>query len=347
LPVLFGSPLAALAIVLALAAVPSGALAATATTPAAAPPVAAPTPTASPPAPASGSCGAGAAEVLATTAGAVAQRIYAAEVHSAETDSDKRQIESYAPLLSAVASGEQKAIETAVHSLVYSHTHIVRLRVSAGSRLLFDEGGPYILAPIAGTLRAHGKTIGRFVFSVQDDLGYVKLVTRFLGVPLVLRTEAGQVPVEGLLSPGPETIPDHGPVAYRGASYQAYSFKADAYPRGRLRVSLLLPLSSALEAKSCERVKADELALVAQRISRRFKLSLLAFPGYITLVQTMTHGLVYIRSGSRTLAGSTRSAPKRLPPSGALRWHGADYEVSSFRAPSASGTVSVYLLVAR
>jgi hypothetical protein len=292
-------------------------------------------------------CGPGAAEVLATTAGAVAERIYAAEVHSSETAGDKRQIETYAPLLSAVESGEHAAIETAVHSLVYSHTHIVRLRVDRGSELLFDEGGPYILAPISGTLRAHGKTIGHFVFSVQDDLGYVKLVTRFLGVPLVLRSESGQVPVEGLLDPGPEVIPDHGPVAYRGASYQAYSFKADAYPSGRLRVSLLLPLDAALEAKSCDRVKADELGLVAQRISRRFKLSQAAFAGYITLVQTMTHGLVYVRSGSHTLAGSTHAAPpSKLPASGALRWHGVDYEVSSFRAPSSAGAVSVYLLVA-
>ncbi|HXM86828.1 MAG TPA: hypothetical protein VN889_04255, partial [Solirubrobacteraceae bacterium] len=263
-----------------------------------------------------------------------------------EVESDKRQIETYAPLLSAVESGEQTAIEAAVHSLVYSHTHIVRLRVDRGSQLLFDEGGPYILAPVSGTLRSREKTIGHFVFSVQDDLGYVKLVTRFLGVPLVLRTEAGQVPVEGLLSPGPATIPDHGPISYRGGSYQAYSFDADAYPSGRLRVSLLLPVSRAPQADSCARVKADELGLVAQRISRRFKLSAAAFAGYITLVQTMTHGLVYVRSGSHTLAGSTHTTPRKLPSSGALRWHGVHYEVSSFSAPSSEGTVGVYVLVA-
>jgi hypothetical protein len=324
------SALAGLA--LAFAAVPTEARAATATRPAAAP----------------GACGAGAAEVLATTAGTVAKRIYAAEVHSAETDSDKHQIESYAPLLSAVESGEQPAIEAAVHSLVYSHTHIVRLRVERGSQLLFDEGGPYILAPVSGVLRSHGKTIGHFVFSVQDDLGYVKLVTRFLGVPLVLRGEFGQIPVEGLLSPGPEMIPDRGPVDYRGAFYQAYSFRADAYPSGRLRVSLLLPLSHShsLEAKRCTQVKTEEVGLVAQLISRRFKLSPAAFAGYITLVQTMTHSLVYVRSGSHTLAGSTHAVPRRLPAFGALRWHGVHYEVSSFRAPSSIGTVDVYLLVA-
>jgi hypothetical protein len=284
--------------------------------------------------------------VLANTAGTIAERIYAGEAHSSETDSDKRQIEGYAPLLSAVESGDSAALKTAVHSLVYSHTHIVRLRVSRGSELLDDEGGPYILAPIAGTLRAHGKEIGHFVFSVQDDLGYVKLVTRFLGAPLILRTESGQVPVEGLVSPGPASIPDHGPVEYAGKAYQAYSFKADAYPSGRLRVSLMLPILASLAAKSCNAIKAGEIGLAAQDISHRFTLSPSAFAGYIRLTTTLTHALVYVRAGSHNLAGSTHTAPAKMPSSGPLRWHGANYEVASFQAPTSAGPARVYVLVA-
>jgi len=328
---------------LALGAAPAGASAPGAT---AAPSATAPasTPAATAPTGAVPPCPVG-AELLANTAGSVAERIYAAEVHSSETDADKRQIESYGPLLSAVQSGDHAAIHTAVHTLVYSHTHIVRLRVSRGSELLEDEGGPYILAPISGRLRLHGREVGHFVFSVQDDLGYVKLVTRFIGAPLVLRTDSGNVPVEGLLSPGPASIPDRGPVEYRGAGYQAYSFKADAYPSGRLRVSLLLPLPASLATKTCDQIKAAELGLVAQRISRRFALSGATFAPYIRLVHTMTHALVYVRAGSRTLAGSSHASPAKLPSSGALRWHGVDYEVSSFTAPMSAGQARVYVLV--
>jgi hypothetical protein len=346
-----------LAGVLALGAIPAGAAvgpatgtpgAPSATTPGARTP-ATPAPTTTTPTPTvpATACGPGGAEVLANTAGTVAQRIYAAEVHSSETDSDKRQIESYAPLIAAVESGDGAALKTAVHTLVYSHTHIVRLRVSIGSRLLYDEGGPYILAPVTGTLRAHGKEIGHFVFSVQDDLGYVKLVTRFLDAPLILRTEAGQVPIEGLLSPGPASIPDHGPVEYAGKSYQAYSFKADAYPSGRLRVSLMLAVSSSLASKSCDAIKAGEMGLAAKLISRRFTLSPSAFAGYIRLTTTLTHALVYVRAGSRNLAGSTHTAPSKLPAEGPLRWHGIDYEVASFQAPTSAGQARVYVLVAR
>ncbi|HVA19645.1 MAG TPA: hypothetical protein VMU55_05685 [Solirubrobacteraceae bacterium] len=290
-------------------------------------------------------CGPAAAEVLARTAGSVAQLIYAGESTGSETLSDKRQIESYRPLLSALERGEKAAVKAAVTTLVFSHTHVVRLRVSRGSQLLADVGGPYILAPVSGTLRSHGRPVGQYSFSVQDDLGYVKLVTRFIGVPLVLRTASGQVPVEGLLSPGPASIPNHGPVVYRHSTYEAFSFNASAYPSGRLRVSLLLEVPPSLSAKSCSAIKTTELSLIAQRISRRFALSPASFSPYIKLVRTLTSGLVYIRSGSRTLAGSTHPGPARLPSSGALRYHGRNYGVSSFAARASVGQVRVYLLV--
>ena len=299
------------------------------------------------PAVAPAACGAGGEDVLANTAGSVAERIYAAELHSSETAGDKRQIEGYAPLLSAVQSGDSAAIEAAVHALVYSHTHIVRLRVSRGSQLLSDVGGPYILAPIAGTLRVRGETIAHFVFSVQDDLGYVKLVTRFLATPLILRSGSRNVPIEGLLTPGPASVPDRGPVRYHGTDYVAYSFSAQAYPRGRLRISLLLAVTRSLQARSCYAIKADELGLVARRVSLRFKLTATAFAEYVRLVSTLTHAQVYMRAGSRTLAATTHSTPAKLPASGVTRYHGVDYEVSSFAVPTSVGQARVYVLVAR
>ncbi len=332
--------IAAASVALALAALPSVSFGAAPVSPVPPAPTAAGGQPATP-------CGAGAAEVLATSAGTVAERIYASEVKSSEVLSDKHQIESDGPLLSALASGNATAIKAAVHTLVYSHTHIVRLRVSRGSVLLADDGGPYILAPVSGRLRSHGKEIGHFVFSVQDDLGYVKLETRFVGAPLVLRTDAGNVPLEGLVSPGPDTIPDHGPVAYRGTNYEAYSFKAEAYPSGRLRISLLLPVPGGLAAKTCDQIKAAEFGLVAQRISRRFTLSQAAYPAYIKLVHTMTHALLYVRSGSHTLAGSSHDTPAKLPDSGALSFHGVDYEATSFTAPASGGSVRVHVLVPR
>lgn len=291
-------------------------------------------------------CGPAAAEVLARTAGSVATRIYAGELSGSETLSDKSQVEHFTPLLAAVASGERAAVNAAVSSLVFSHTHVVRLRVTRGGVVLADVGGPYILAPVSGTLRFHGRPVGSYVLSVQDDLGYVKLETRFIGAPLILRTGARTVPVEGVLAPGPASIPDHGPVNYRNTSYEAFSFNASAFPSGPLRISLLLPIPSSLSANTCAEIKSRELGRVAQRISRRFALAPSNLSAYISVARTLTGGLIYVRSGSRQLAGSTRPGPPRLPSEGTVSYRGVSYEVFSFLASTSVGQVRIYQLVA-
>jgi hypothetical protein len=290
-------------------------------------------------------CGAAAAEVLARTAGAVATRIYAGELSGGETQSDRSQVERFTPLLAAVASGERAAVNAAVNSLVFSHTHVVRLRVTRGGAVLADVGGSYILAPVGGTLRFGGRPVGRYLLSVQDDLGYVKLATRFIGAPIVLRTGSRTVPVEGVLAPGPAHIPDHGPVSYRNTAYEAFSFNASAFPSGPLRISLLLPLPRSLARDTCAEIKNRELGRVAQRISRRFALAPGNFSAYIKVTRTLTQGLIYIRSGSRQLAGSTLPGPPPLPSEGSVTYRGVSYEVSSFLASTTVGQVRIYQLV--
>jgi hypothetical protein len=295
--------------------------------------------------PAGAPCGAAAPEALATSAGVVASRIYAGELPGSETRSDQRQVEEFTPLLSALANGERAAVGAAVSSLVFSHTHVVRLRVSQGATVFADVGGPYILAPVGGALRFHGRTVGHYVLSVQDDLGYVKLVTRFIGAPLVMRSGSRPLPIEGLLTPGPPSIPAHGPVSYRNVAYEAYSFNARSFPNGPLRISLLLPLSPSPGTRSCAALRTAELARVAQRISRRFALSPASFAGYIKLTSTLTRALIYIRSGSHQLAGSTSPGPAHLPSGGSVTYHGLRYGVTSFGAPTAAGPVRIYALI--
>jgi hypothetical protein len=290
-------------------------------------------------------CGAKAAETLAQAAGLVARRIYANELGSGEVFGDKRQVESYAPLLRALENGNRAAIKQAVTSLVFSHTHIVRLRVTRGKRVLADVGGPYIIAPTGGALRRNGRTLGHYLLSVQDDLGYVKLVHRFIGVPLALSVGGHALPIEGAVPLAPAKVPAHGPVSYRGSRYRAFSFTARAFPKGSLRVSLLVPPSRSLSNESCTAIRVAELGHVAERISRRFTLSGSNFGSYIDTTVPLTGGLIYIRAGSRQLAGSSRPGPAGLPSRGTVRYRKSTYGVSSFTAPSQAGPVQVYQLV--
>lgn len=290
-------------------------------------------------------CGPATAEALARTVGLVGERIYRNELGSSEVNHDKRQVETYAPLLSALERNDRKAIGEAVTSLVYSHTHVVRLRVTRGSTVLSDVGGPYILAPVGGALRRGGRTLGHYVLSVQDDLGYVKLVSRFLGVPLALGVGSHALTLEGALGTPPAAIPAHGPVTYRGVAYQAFSFDAHAFPSGTLRISLLAPVARSLSALTCSQVKVAELGEVARRLSLRFSLSPASYSSFIKATTPLTHGLIYVRAGSRQLAASTQPGPSRLPTAGAVRYRGTTYYVTSFASATSSGPARVYQLV--
>ena len=186
-------------------------------------------------------CGAAAAQTAARTVVLAAEAIYRLELNSVEVRADRREVEGYEPLLSAVAEGNRAAIAKAVTQLVYSHTHIVRLRITHGGTVLDDLGGAYSIAPVSGQLRLHGHVVGGYLFSVQDDVGYVKLETRYIGEPMLMRSGAGEIPVEGVVRPGSRAIPDDGPVTYRGTREQAVSFTAEGFPASRLKVTLLVP----------------------------------------------------------------------------------------------------------
>jgi hypothetical protein len=272
-------------------------------------------------------------------------RIYRNELSSGEVSEDKHQVASYQPLLEAVASGDRTATEAAVTTLVYSHTHIVRLRVRKGDTVLADVGGPYIIAPVSGTLRLHGRTVGRYVLSVQDDVGYVKLVHRFLGLPLVVRRGSQSVPIGGVVKPGPTTIPTHGPVSYRGVNYQAFSFDAMAFPAGTLRISLLVPVSRSLRLSTCTEIQVVERGKVAERLARRFNLTAATFSSFIRATQPLTDGLIFIRSGSHQYAGGADPGPRQLPQQGTVNYRGINYAVFSFAARSSVGSVRIYQLV--
>jgi hypothetical protein len=299
------------------------------------------------PAPAPGAaatCGAASVQTRARAAGFVAARIYGREVSSPEVRRDQHQVEGFEPLLSALASGNRGAVREAVTSLVFSHTHVVRLRVSEGGSLLADVGGPLILAPVGGSLRFHGRTVGHYLLSVQDDSGYAKLESRYLGYPLLMRQGAHALSVEGTLSPGATFIPDRGPVTFHGTSYQVFSFAAQAYPSGPLRISILVP-SSASPSASCSTIRIDELNRISQRIWRRFVLVGAPVSAFVSTIGSLVGALSYVRAGSHQLSGSTQPGPSRLPAEGTVRYHGITYLVFSFPASAQGTSVRAYQLV--
>jgi hypothetical protein len=281
---------------------------------------------------------------LARAAGSAARRIYRQELASTGVRADQNQVEGYAPLLRALASENHAAIREAVTNLVFSHTHIVRLRVISRKGMLTDVGGPYIIAPVAGTLRLHGHSVGRYVLSVQDDLGYVKLESRYVGAPIVLHMGTRRLPIEGTAAITPAGLPAVAPVSYRGSSFEAFSFDARAFPTGILHVTLLVPTSHVKATTSCDAIAAAELGQVGQRIWTRYALASAPSAAYVRAIANLTGGMAYVREGAHLIAGSSRRAPRALPQEGTAQYRGLTYRVSSFPVRVAARTARVYLL---
>ena len=182
-------------------------------------------------------CPAEAAQTRTAVLGRVGERIYEEEAGSAYVQATVRTMESNGAFLRAVAARDVAATRAAIIGFFAAHIHVVRVRVMVGGKLLYDLGGPHVLAPVEGTLREGGRVVGHFLMAIQDDAGYLKLAQLFTGAEVLMRTSAGQV--AGTLNPGPAKVPDRGSVSYGGRSYQVYSFTGTAFPSGPLRISLL------------------------------------------------------------------------------------------------------------
>ena len=216
--------------------------------------------------------------------------------------------------------------------------------MTRGASVLADVGGPYILAPVGGSLRVGGRTVGHYVLSVQDDSGYVKLETRFIGLPMIIKRGGSRLPLEGTIAPGATPVPSRGPFRHGGADWETVSFPATAFPSGPLTITLLVPPPPS-SAAGCASIAADELGQIAHTTWSRF-LQIGAPPSsYVLTAEGLTGGLSYVRAGSRQIAGSTRPGPGRLPTSGTVRYGGRLYTVRSFSTRIAAGPARVYLLL--
>jgi hypothetical protein len=182
-------------------------------------------------------CGRTEQDTVVNTLSRIARLIYQGEA-GRRTLPQVRRVQHNEPLLRAVAAGDPAATRRAIVALL--NQHIVRLRVSSGGRLLSDVGGPYVLAPVRAPLRLAGRPIGSFVLSIQDDEGYLRLTHRLAGLDVLMHA-GGQI-VMNSVGPSPGLVPASGTYRYRGNSFRVFTFTAQAFPSGPLRIQVLIPI---------------------------------------------------------------------------------------------------------
>jgi hypothetical protein len=177
------------------------------------------------------------ADPRASTIGLIGRNLITAETTGSSARMALRHAARNAAFRRAIASGSPAAVRAAIIGFFRDSVfHIVRVRAWKGSHLIADVGGPFVISPATATIPG----IGRFMLSIQDDTGYVKLIHRFTGADVVLHAGARTVPGSNLV-PGPPYTAGLSTVTYRGRTYRAYGFSAPAFPSGSLHVSLLLP----------------------------------------------------------------------------------------------------------
>jgi hypothetical protein len=180
-----------------------------------------------------------AGQVRADTLAGVAMRIYRQETRGAVGHVAVKRIARDRALLAALRSGDRAALRAAaLRQLFNPGKHVVRLSIVRGTRTLTNVGGAFVVAPAQLELRTRaGAPLGRLEASMQDVIGYVKLVHRLTGADVVVRGGPGHV--ESSLAPTPATLPASGSVTIDGSARDVRSFHELGFGGERLTVWIL------------------------------------------------------------------------------------------------------------
>ena len=177
-----------------------------------------------------------AAGVRADTLVGVARRIYRQEADGAVGHAAVRRIARDPALRAAMRSDRPAALRAAaLRQLFNPGKHVVRLSVMRGGRTLTDVGGRFVVSP--AQLTAQGDVIEA---SMQDVIGFVKLVHRLTGADVVVRGAPGHV--ESSLPGATDTaLPAAGSATIAGQSYVVRSFREVGFSGEALQVWVLTP----------------------------------------------------------------------------------------------------------
>jgi hypothetical protein len=286
-------------------------------------------------------CGPATLATLTSVDSAVATNIYRGELGGSETEIDVSHVTTSADLLAAVAADDKAATLTVVKRLVYHpFWHIVRLRVlDAAGNVLADFGGPYVIAPVSGSLKENGRVIGSFVLSVQDDIGFTKLESHAVGDPIAIYVSGRRVAELG--AEFPLAQPTATALTLGDSGYGLVPTTYNAFPTGTLVAVLAVPVPTlAQESQSCAAILLAENERVVKRIAARFTPLAARYGNFVETVHADTGAVVVVRIGLRAIAGSEGPGPPALPQSGSVSYQGRIWSVFSF-APTPPARIFV------
>jgi hypothetical protein len=163
---------------------------------------------------------------------ALARSRYANEVGGRGVVAKLHRVGSDPTLLRTLESGNLAAARAYVarqYPSVWYHWHVSRMRILQGSRIAVDAGVPFVVAPAQMTLHGTGgRPLGTLQVSIQDEIGFVRLMHRNHPVDIVVRGRGASHVRTSLAAAAHAQLPASGRTTIGGRRYQVRSFRQTA-----------------------------------------------------------------------------------------------------------------------
>jgi hypothetical protein len=209
------------------------------------------------------------AALVANATAEVAGRIYHEASSGADVAEAVQRVQSSSALRAAIAAGDASAAERALSALLVNQ--IVGVEIVKGASVFASAGAGRAIAPVHGPIPGSD---ARFVLSTQAAHSYTQVVQQVTGADLLLsggggasgasqpRRIAGTLAVSAL----PARIPTSGPIEIKKTRYEVASLAGSIYPRGAMRIALLVSSAGVHCVGSAEQTRTETLGRVGERI---------------------------------------------------------------------------------
>ena len=136
-----------------------------------------------------------------------------------------------------------RAYVASVFPRVWYHWHVSRLRVTQGNRVVTEVGVPFVMPASQMTLRAPGgRSVGTLQISMQDEIGFVRLMhRRYPPLQVLLRGDRPSLLRTSMHAAAFAHLPANGAVRIGGRRYEARSFQEQSWENGPVTIWLLMP----------------------------------------------------------------------------------------------------------
>jgi hypothetical protein len=165
---------------------------------------------------------------------AAAKRLYSAEVHGTHALDTRDGVGSDPKLLALLGSGNMAAVRayvTSEYRRVWYHWHVSYLSITRGSQTVMNIGVPFVMPGPKMTLRGPGgRVLGTLRISMQDEIGFVRLMRRIHPTVQVVVRGRGPAHLRTSLSRAASArLPLSGSATIGGHHYLVRSFHEVAW----------------------------------------------------------------------------------------------------------------------